>query len=196
MMDMKLQKHRTEPACFQQAFQSSKSTVLLAGGSLLPWSHPNAVHYCTAVPRQEASWRGSCRETEGCTSSLTAGKGEDLLQSSWHRECKKKWSIFQMVHVYGCSQYFFLSQKFGKSCISILIIKTDFCRDNYIKWKKTFCLENSGSHSNCLNAASTARFHFSLLRGIAAKPWTVFLFYTRTQSTSQISAVTSRLCKY
>ena len=82
MMDMKLQKHRTEPACFQQAFQSSKSTVLLAGGSLLPWSHPNAVHYCTAVPRQEASWRGSCRETEGCTSSLTAGKGEDLLQSS------------------------------------------------------------------------------------------------------------------
>lgn len=102
-----------------------------------------------------------------------------------------KWSMFMVVH-----NIFLLSQKFGKSCISILIIKTDFCRDNYIMWKKTFCLENSGSHSNCLNAASTARFHFSLLTGIAAKPWTAFLFYTRTQSTSQISAITSRLCKY
>lgn len=52
---MKLQKHWTELACFQQAFQSSESITLLPGGLLLPWSHPNAVHYCTAIPGQEAS---------------------------------------------------------------------------------------------------------------------------------------------
>jgi len=61
VMDMKLQKHRGEPASFQKALLTSEAIALLAGACWPPWSHRNTVHYCTPVLRQAASWKGSRR---------------------------------------------------------------------------------------------------------------------------------------